>query len=292
MRKCFIVFLIFILLFSSCRKEEESPDTKVKEGKAEYKLLAELPFGNKEENKLGYINGKVIPDTFFVFDDGLIAVIDIYKNRIAEYKNNEFVRGIEIDKCTIYECSIVADDERYYIFIYGLRTVKVQIINRKDGLLEKEIPIPKEHVFGKIFIWDGNVYYKCNGVRYLLEDDMFITDEIYLKMEKEESQYTVNQYGHEWQFSRSENDHYDAKYYYMGVDKNYNLFIEKYCTGYNSESEVIIYKYNKKNKVVGYAVLQKGFYSKLITEDGDIYVLTEEKGKKIKVYELILGNSD
>ena len=288
MRKCFIVFLIFILLFSSCRKEEESPDTKVKEGKAEYKLLAELPFGNKEENKLGYINGKVIPDTFFVFDDGLIAVIDIYKNRIAEYKNNEFVRGIEIDKCTIYECSIVADDERYYIFIYGLRTVKVQIINRKDGLLEKEIPIPKEHSFGKIFIWDGNVYYKCNGVRYLLEDDIFITDDIYLEMDQKERLYTVKQYGHEWHFSRSENDHYLTNYKYMGVDKNYNLFIERY----NSDSRSTIYKFNKNSKAVGHAVLQKGYFTHNVTEDGDIYAITEEKYKKITIYELILGNSD
>lgn len=295
MKKCVLLIVVFIMMFSACSKKEEaeSPDPKVKEGKAEYRLVAEIPYGERDEKKLGRISGKVSPNAFLVFDDGLVAIIDIYKQRIAEYRDNEFIREIKIDGYFNFEDNFTADNEKYYVFlnspIYG---AKVQIINRKDGSLEKEITVPREHALSEIYIWGGNVYYNHGEVRYLLKDDAFIGDDKYLEMDHEDSQYTVKQYEHEWHFSRSENDQYLTQYDYMGVDKNYNLFIKRYSQSYSSDSEVSIYKYNEKSKKVGHAVLQKGYLRHNVTEYGDVYVLTEEKYKKIMIYELILGNSD
>lgn len=91
MKKYLIVFIIFVLMLSSCnRKEEESPGAKVKEGNSEYRLMAEIPV-SKEFGESGH---DTYLDWFYVFDDGLVAIHDFKNARIVEYRNNEFVRAV------------------------------------------------------------------------------------------------------------------------------------------------------------------------------------------------------
>ena len=278
--------------------------------------LFSIPVG-EGKNEIGYLNAAPLyvsgPTSFYVDEDGWIAILDPNRGRIMIYEDNKLAHILDLRDKLAYPYHMCYADGGFYIVDIGYEYILYAAFTMDDvgktGCETKVYEIPEEttalliidiYATKKGIILDGAVageyHTSFNYWTLDLKRGEFIPTDDYIEYieEGETGETVIRTLGDEWHLPRERNCSFDI----YGIDKHGFLYVGYYEDFYAEVGAVTLEKtircYNTEGQQFGVARIDIDKYSSypnvdaVVLEDGTIYHMACYEDR-ITIYEVTLG---
>ena len=276
--------------------------------------LFSIPVG-EGKNEIGYLNAAPLyvsgPTSFYVDEDGWIAILDPNRGRIMIYEDNKLAHILDLRDKLAYPYHMCYADDGFYIVDIGYEYILYAEFTMDDvgktGCETKVYEIPEETtalLIGEICATEKGVILSgsdgsgsghfCDWILDLKRGKFIPTDE-YLEFDESENETVIRTSGDEWHIPQEANFFIGEIY---GIDKYGFLYVGYYEDFYAEVGAVTLEKtircYNPEGKQFGVARIDIDKYSSypnvdaVVLEDGTIYHMACYEDR-ITIYEVTLG---